>query len=465
MATVTALADANIVGENEEQLVTMVVDNQLFGIPILQVQDIVEASKITPVPLAPSAIAGVLNLRGRIVTVIDLRKLMGNDEEVPWDGQMGVTVDHKGDLYTLLVDAIGDVRSLSKRDFDKTPSTLESEVKRLCSGIYRLRGNLLVVLDVGRILEADVIAATPMLTVEERKKRKLAAMRDSKGDDGRARQLSTLMTDLRAYEAEMAADQQSTGLGDAAHDDIKSRKRASRTRRPVSDRWKEVLDQRNRQQGKVIYRMREPDEEALEEARLIDREADERIPGTDDDAAWQARVRLDVPGDGPNEPAARETAPAGPDGEGADEIVALDNDGAAPPATADDGESKQPGAVSGWWNRLGGNDDGGGTEGPGAQSGPETQALEDGIEPAGDTPDPGTVENHRPAADASPPAELETDGDAVAKSRSDEPGGETADRPAPGKATSKTASSKRASTAKPSKSTTKTRTRTTGKKK
>ena len=93
MASVATRSDTTIVGENEEQLVTMIVDNQLFGIPILQVQDIVEASKITPVPLAPSAIAGVLNLRGRIVTVIDLRKLLGNNDEVPWDSQMGVTVE------------------------------------------------------------------------------------------------------------------------------------------------------------------------------------------------------------------------------------------------------------------------------------------------------------------------------------------------------------------------------------
>ena len=66
---------------DEEQLVTMMVDGQLFGIPILKVQDIVEPSQITPVPCAPSAIAGVLNLRGRIVTVIDLRE---DTPEAPW---------------------------------------------------------------------------------------------------------------------------------------------------------------------------------------------------------------------------------------------------------------------------------------------------------------------------------------------------------------------------------------------
>ncbi len=279
MATVATIAETTIVGDNEDQLVTMVVDNQLFGIPILQVQDIVEASKITPVPLAPSAIAGVLNLRGRIVTVVDLRKLLGNHEEVPWESQMGVTVDYKGDLYTLLVDAIGDVRTLPKNDFDKAPSTMEDNVRRLCSGIYRLRGNLLVVLDVGRILKTEIIEATPMLTVEERRSRKSAAVAKSEGGDARAHQLSALMTDLNAYESE--TEGVFGAATDTGEDDIKARKRASRQRRPIAERWQEVLEEKARKAGHVTYRMREPDEETVEIAR------DEMAK---EDAEWAARV-------------------------------------------------------------------------------------------------------------------------------------------------------------------------------
>ncbi len=279
MATVATIADTTIVGDNEDQLVTMVVDDQLFGIPILQVQDIVEASKITPVPLAPSAIAGVLNLRGRIVTVVDLRKLLGNDDEVPWDSQMGVTVDYKGDLYTLLVDAIGDVRTLPKNDFDKAPSTMEDNVRRLCSGIYRLRGNLLVVLDVARILKTEIIEATPMLTVEERRTRKEAAVAKSDGSEARTHQLSALMTDLNAYESETEGV---FGAADAGDDDIKARKRATRHRRPIAERWQEVLEEKARKAGHVAYRMREPDEETVENARS---------EMADEDAEWAARVR------------------------------------------------------------------------------------------------------------------------------------------------------------------------------
>ena len=168
MSDIAVVDDQDLTAGDEEQLVTMTVDSQLFGIPILMVQDIVEPDQITPVPRAPSAIAGVLNLRGRIVTVIDLRECLGSapDDE---DKQMSVTVEHKGDLYTLLVDSIGDVRSLPRKSFDKPPATLDDSLKRVCSGIFRLEGDLLVVLDVEKILDEETIMKTPRRTRRRRK--------------------------------------------------------------------------------------------------------------------------------------------------------------------------------------------------------------------------------------------------------------------------------------------------------
>ncbi len=262
MAAVAAIADTTASVNNEEQLVTMVVDKQLFGIPILQVQDIVEASKVTAVPLSPSAIGGMLNLRGRIVTVIDLRKLLGNDEEIAADSQMGVTVEHKGDLYTLLVDSIGDVRSVRRSDFDKAPSTLEPETRRLCSGIYRLKGSLLVVLDVSRILTSEVIGSTSVLTVAERKARKASALEAAKGEESDVRQVTSQLTGLGGFDAESEnAD------SDQSSDNIKQRKKENRSRRPIADRWREVMEERARQSGQTVYRVREPDDETLESAQ------------------------------------------------------------------------------------------------------------------------------------------------------------------------------------------------------
>lgn len=181
MSSLVVAESTELTTIDEEQLVTMMVDQQLFGIPILKVQDIVEPDQITPVPLAPAAIAGVLNLRGRIVTVIDLRELLGAPS-VEQARQMSVTVEHKGDLYTLLVDSIGDVRSLPKRGFEKPPVTLDENMRRLSSGIFGLEDTLLVVLDVDRILDEETIMKTPKRTRRRVKKVK-AFPEDSANDD------------------------------------------------------------------------------------------------------------------------------------------------------------------------------------------------------------------------------------------------------------------------------------------
>ena len=159
MSELAIMEDSAVVARAEEQLVTMTVEGQLFGLPILSVQDIVETDSITRVPLAPSAISGVMNLRGRIVTVVDLRRILGRNE---YDGtRMGVTVEYQSDLYTILVDEIGEVRSLDYAAFEPPPATIEPALKQLCTGVYRLEDELLTVLDVERILASETIAQTP----------------------------------------------------------------------------------------------------------------------------------------------------------------------------------------------------------------------------------------------------------------------------------------------------------------
>lgn len=157
-----AVVEENLVSDRaEEQLVTMTVDGQHFGLSILSVQDIVETHAITQVPLAPSAISGVMNLRGRIVTVINLRRILGKTDDS--ESRMGVTVEYKGDLYTILVDQIGEVRLLDQGDFEAVPATLDPILKQLCTGIYRMDEELLAVLDVDQILDPETIAQTPQI--------------------------------------------------------------------------------------------------------------------------------------------------------------------------------------------------------------------------------------------------------------------------------------------------------------
>lgn len=170
-------ADFDQVAIDKEQLVTMMIEDQMFGVPILQVQDIVEARLITPVPLAPSAIAGVMNLRGRIVTVINLRRCLGVSDNPLGNRGMGITVEFHGDLYTLLVDSIGDVRDLPRRDYEKPPATLDEKLRRLSTGVYRLPEDLLVVLDIERVLDTEILMQTPAVAL---KRRESAAERTAK---------------------------------------------------------------------------------------------------------------------------------------------------------------------------------------------------------------------------------------------------------------------------------------------
>lgn len=151
---VPAKANHNALSMQQEtsDLVTMTIAGQLFGIPVLQVQDVLKPQRITRIPLAPSEIAGSLNLRGRIVTVIDLRSCLGMPSLASLEGRMSIVVDFQGELYSLLVDQIGEVLSLPNRDFEHNPSTLEKRWRSIALGIYRLNQNLLVVLDVARLL-------------------------------------------------------------------------------------------------------------------------------------------------------------------------------------------------------------------------------------------------------------------------------------------------------------------------
>lgn len=128
---------------------------QLFGIPVLQVQDILGDQKITPVPLSSPEISGALNLRGRIVTAINVRKKLGlpdTDEHQKDTSSMSVVVGHKDDLYSLIIDSVGDVLSLSDKRYEANPTTLDAVWRDVSSGIYRLDTELLIVLDIPKLL-------------------------------------------------------------------------------------------------------------------------------------------------------------------------------------------------------------------------------------------------------------------------------------------------------------------------
>jgi purine-binding chemotaxis protein CheW len=134
------------------EYVTVTVGGQLFGLPIGQVQDVFMPSRLTPVPTAPEEFAGVLNLRGRIVTAIDMRIRLGMPKRDAGDQPMAVGIESDGESYGLLIDAIGEVLKLNPADQQPVPANLDGRLSHVAAGIYRLEDQLLVVLDVQRLL-------------------------------------------------------------------------------------------------------------------------------------------------------------------------------------------------------------------------------------------------------------------------------------------------------------------------
>jgi purine-binding chemotaxis protein CheW len=141
-----------VANEDTQVLVTLTVADQLCGIPVLAVRDILGEQTITRIPLAPPEIAGSLNLRGRIVTAIDLRRRLRLPPAAPGQARMSVVAEQGGELYALLVDQVSEVLSLDASMFERNPPTLEKTWADFSTGIFRLDGRLLVVLDVSRLL-------------------------------------------------------------------------------------------------------------------------------------------------------------------------------------------------------------------------------------------------------------------------------------------------------------------------
>jgi purine-binding chemotaxis protein CheW len=145
-------ASGGIAGADEQQFVTLMLGDQLCGIPVLAVRDVLGEQTITRVPLAPREVAGSLNLRGRIVTAIDLRLRLGLPPAPPGTPRMSVVADHAGELYALLIDQVSEVMSLKASFLERNPPTLSPPWAEFSSGIHRLEGRLLVLLDVERLI-------------------------------------------------------------------------------------------------------------------------------------------------------------------------------------------------------------------------------------------------------------------------------------------------------------------------
>lgn len=139
----------------EIEFVTVMIGDQLFGMPIDRVHDVFAADRVTRVPLARPEIAGILNLRGRIVTMIDMRKCLDLPPCPGTADQMALGIEFHGESYGLLIDEVGEVMKLAATQQEPVPVNLDPRWARVASGIFRLEEDLMIVLDIDRVLESQ----------------------------------------------------------------------------------------------------------------------------------------------------------------------------------------------------------------------------------------------------------------------------------------------------------------------
>ena len=143
------------------EYVTVMIGDQLFGLPISRVQDVFMPDRLTRVPLSAPEIAGVLNLRGRIVTAIDMRRRLGLPPRTDGRPPMAVGIELRGESYGLLIDTVGEVLKLADATREPNPVNLDQHLGRVSGGVHRLEKQLMVILDVDRVLVTggDALAA------------------------------------------------------------------------------------------------------------------------------------------------------------------------------------------------------------------------------------------------------------------------------------------------------------------
>ncbi len=144
---------------DEAEFVTFLLGDQQFGLPIQRVHEVFAANQITSVPLAPPMIKGLLNLRGRVVTAVCLRSLLGLSGEAAAGDAMAIGIESGGEQFALLVDRIGDVMRLPAAGLEPNPIHMTAGWQSLSRGVYRLDGSILVILELDKLISTERLAA------------------------------------------------------------------------------------------------------------------------------------------------------------------------------------------------------------------------------------------------------------------------------------------------------------------
>ncbi|PWV63255.1 chemotaxis protein CheW [Plasticicumulans acidivorans] len=139
----------------ESQFCTFYLAGLFFGVQVTKVQEVIRYQETTPIPLAPATVSGLINLRGQIVTAIDLRRVLGLEDRPGDMRPMNVVIHTDEGAVSLLVDKIGDVLHADVDSFERIPDTVRGVARDLILGAYKLTDKLLLVLDTDRIVEPE----------------------------------------------------------------------------------------------------------------------------------------------------------------------------------------------------------------------------------------------------------------------------------------------------------------------
>ena len=143
-----------------KQFCTFYLGNLIFGIEVLQIQEVIRYQEMTSVPLAPAMVRGLINLRGQIVTAIDLRSRLAMEPLPEGRLPMNVVVRTEDGAVSLLVDGIGDVVEVDPDLYERPPETLDGTARELVTGVYKLADRLLLILDVTATVTLSTLTET-----------------------------------------------------------------------------------------------------------------------------------------------------------------------------------------------------------------------------------------------------------------------------------------------------------------
>ena len=146
-----------------QQFCTFYLDKLMFGVELQKVQEVIQYLELTGIPLAPDVVSGLMNLRGQIITAIDLRRRLELPSRPDAMLPMNVVIRSAEGAISFLVDEIGDVVEVGEESFERPPETLQGKVREVILGVHKLEKQLMHVLDTEKVCESEVaIEAVPV---------------------------------------------------------------------------------------------------------------------------------------------------------------------------------------------------------------------------------------------------------------------------------------------------------------